>query len=821
MINKQLFRLHLALFFCFFLAVELAAQNRLLLPGEELSVFLDEHPAEKVYIHTDRDVYSVNDSVWFRIYLTNAHNNLPQSGFQSVYFELIDAAKNIKVRNLILTYNGFGKGDLDLSSYKLDGGKYQLRVYSNYQRNFGESFLFHKNIVLTNQSNNQSVEPEVGKKKKQEKEIGNQNLSSSNPVDIQFLPEGGYLSYGCPCTVAFIARDTNNQPVDVSGWIVNGTDEKIIRFSSSHNGMGKFAFIPEKDVVYKAVLDNFPGFAVQLPPATDKTRFSVRILKDTVIGLILWKPKIPSSSENYYLINRARGKISFFTKIGMSDTPAQIKLGWSKFESGVNNLTLADSLMRPLAERLIFVKKDDFFTIETNTDREEYGRREKVNVEIKTKQSNNAVPTNFSISVVNKAQDIALEQYPENILSYLLLDSELHGTVPNPSYYFKDDSISTLNKLDLVMLTYGWRNYNWNNFKDKLPDTAFKREPGLEISGKIKKLMGQKGVEDGKVSLIMKSKAGEVFISETQSDSTGVFRFPPSFFPDSVSAFLQGVNKHNRRNIEVINLSTFKPTAPVTFKSLSFPVPGDEQQSNFNRMANLRLLEDKAYNPGKYEILLDEVTVVKNKLDPMNESANDGHFRIYGMADNVLKVEDNMFAPDIWTLMSGRLSGVLVSGNSVSVRGNTPIFLLDGIPIEKDFLDGIPVSDIDKIEVLKNASNLAVFGVRGANGVIAVYTKHGETVYREEYYKGIINDKLRGYYLAREFYSPNYETSNIERSDHRATIYWNPEIVSDSTGTAKFSFFTSDDPGFMLLKVEGLSFDGKPGVGFLTIAKTN
>jgi TonB-dependent SusC/RagA subfamily outer membrane receptor len=131
------------------------------------------------------------------------------------------------------------------------------------------------------------------------------------------------------------------------------------------------------------------------------------------------------------------------------------------------------------------------------------------------------------------------------------------------------------------------------------------------------------------------------------------------------------------------------------------------------------------------------------------------------------------------------------------------------------------VSSIDKIEVLKSASNLAIFGSRGANGVIAVYTKHGENVGTDEYYKGIISEKLRGYYLAREFYSPDYDSVTGGKPDHRTTIYWNPEVKTDSAGVAKFSFFTTDDPGFMMLKVEGLSYDGKPGVGFLTIPKTN
>lgn len=823
MIKKRCYRLLAVFFFNFFFVVQLEAQNSTLPFGDELSVFLDKHPAEKVYLHTDRDIYSVNDSVWFKIYLTNAQNNIPQAGFRSVYVELIDDAKTIRIRNLILTYNGFGNGDFDLSLFKLEEGRYQLRAYSDYQRNFGDSFLFCKNILLTSLTDNQSANPNIGK---QGKESTNQSYSQSNRVDVQFLPEGGYLSSGCPCNVAFIARDENNQPIKVSGWIINDKNEKIVQFSTSHDGMGEFRFFPEKGVVYKALLDNSPDFIAFLPAATDKIQFSVDAINDSVVSIALWKFEIPSPPENYYLIISAKGEVSSFTKIRMAETQKQIKLRKSKFESGINKLTLADSLMRPVAERLIFVKENDFLTIEANTDREEYASREKVNVEIKTKYGAETIPVNLSISVVNKAQVVPLEQYPQNILSYLLLDSELHGTVPNPSYYFKDDSTSTLNKLDLVMQTYGWRNYNWDNFKDKLPDTTFTREAGIEITGKIKRLLGRQKIGNGRITLLAKNKAGQTFISEAQSDSSGIFRFPPSFFLDSAEVFLQGANKHNRKNIEVTNLSTYQPPMPVTFNQLSFPVPEDELQSDFKRMANLRLLDDKVYNPGKYEILLDEVNVVK-KLDQMSESVKDGRLRIYNVPDNVLKVDDNVTNTNIWSLITGAFPGVIVSGNDVSIRGsslskgNPPLFLLDGLPVEKEGIENIPLTTIDKIEVLKNAANLAIFGARGANGVIAIYTKKGEGIDREKYYKGIISEKLRGYYLAREFYSPNYENTTIEKPDHRATIYWNPEMISDSTGTAKISFFTSDDPGSMLLRVEGLSYDGKPGVAFLTIAKAN
>lgn len=145
---------------------------------------------------------------------------MPTIGLQSIYVELIDQLKIKRVRNLILTNNGFGKGDFDLSSYKLTGGKYQLRAYSTYQRNFGDDFLFSKNILLAELYQGQvlPIEGENPKDQKGKSFIDQvQKLQDSGSLDLQFLPEGGYLSVGCSCRMAFIARDTNNKPQAVSG----------------------------------------------------------------------------------------------------------------------------------------------------------------------------------------------------------------------------------------------------------------------------------------------------------------------------------------------------------------------------------------------------------------------------------------------------------------------------------------------------------------------------------------------------------------------------------------------------------------------------
>jgi TonB-dependent SusC/RagA subfamily outer membrane receptor len=89
-------------------------------------------------------------------------------------------------------------------------------------------------------------------------------------------------------------------------------------------------------------------------------------------------------------------------------------------------------------------------------------------------------------------------------------------------------------------------------------------------------------------------------------------------------------------------------------------------------------------------------------------------------------------------LLAGRIAGVTVTrvpggGISVQIRGpssfllsNEPLYVLDGIPIEpgpNGTLSWINPHDIASIEVLKDAASTAIYGARGANGVIVITTK--------------------------------------------------------------------------------------------------
>ena len=70
-----------------------------------------------------------------------------------------------------------------------------------------------------------------------------------------------------------------------------------------------------------------------------------------------------------------------------------------------------------------------------------------------------------------------------------------------------------------------------------------------------------------------------------------------------------------------------------------------------------------------------------------------------------------------------------------------------------------------------------------------------------------------GYQKPAEFYSPQYEVPDslqTDKTDFRTTIYWNPQIQTDSTGRAKVSFYTTDMNHDMEYVLEGITENGVP-----------
>ncbi len=105
-------------------------------------------------------------------------------------------------------------------------------------------------------------------------------------------------------------------------------------------------------------------------------------------------------------------------------------------------------------------------------------------------------------------------------------------------------------------------------------------------------------------------------------------------------------------------------------------------------------------------------------------------------------IEDMQKAPvaSFDQALAGRIAGVNVSSgdgqpgaaSQITIRGSSvtqdasPLYVVDGFPVENMDVNSINMNDIESIEVLKDASSIAIYGARGANGVIIITSKIGK-----------------------------------------------------------------------------------------------
>ncbi len=95
-----------------------------------------------------------------------------------------------------------------------------------------------------------------------------------------------------------------------------------------------------------------------------------------------------------------------------------------------------------------------------------------------------------------------------------------------------------------------------------------------------------------------------------------------------------------------------------------------------------------------------------------------------------VKNDNNRAYSNIYEFLQGKVPGVMVSGQSIRIRGtgsinsnNEPLILVDGI--EMSDISTINPMDVDSVDVIKDGSS-SIYGVRGANGVVLIKTKNAK-----------------------------------------------------------------------------------------------
>ncbi|MCY1723281.1 TonB-dependent receptor plug domain-containing protein [Prolixibacteraceae bacterium Z1-6] len=781
---------------------------------------LEKSKTEKVYLHLDRTIFSPGEDIWFKAYLLEGTFHALTSTSNNLHIELISPEGEIVASQVTLIHNGVGNGDIHLKYKQLKDGIYEIRAYTNFMRNFNEALYFKKNVLLTSTSVTKTPEKEQG-----------------SGIDLQFFPEGGQLVQNVSNRVAFKATDEKGNGKHVKLIIFDDSGNPVRECESIHNGMGQFIFTPEPNKHYFATINSPESASIKIPLPESTLEYSILVgnqFNELLDFTISTSPENARGQQISYII-QSRGKLCSSNNLRMNEAQQLVRIEKKELPAGISYVTVYNENGVPVCERLIYNQISPKVEVNITTNKTQYDTREEVTLNITTlDEEGKPVPANLSLAVIGQSIiDNQKEILSNNasIRSSVLLCSDIKGQVENPDFYFENFDMKKHQLLDLVLLTHGWRKYIWKEKVD-LPEFAmdFDYESGFTFTGTSKTLALKRPIPNSKVSLVMSDEG--FYYDEVTADKNGRFMFENTHLMDTTTVVFQAYTKKDKRNT-TIEIDEVRYDVPKT-KPVAQTVQ-NSNKSDLNEIAEqakkIRHIQDSL--AAKNYKILDEVTIKAQKKRTL-----DDHFRLYHHPDEVIEITDKYagyynildivdqeipsvqvygVCPEVQVIIRGSRS----LGNTLTANSNSS-FLLDGMFVDVNDICNIPVTQVDKIEVLKGSS-AAIFGSRAMNGIIAVYLKKANVKW--EYFPiGINKIKPKGYYRAREFYSPNYKMAQeqFEGPDYRNTLYWEPFITTGKEGKAELSFFNSDDSGKYNITVEGVGFNGSIAKSEATfIVKTN
>ena len=762
---------------------------------------------EKVYIHTDRNCYYPGNDLWFKAYLIQGSDRKLSGQSNNLHVELISPDSKIMMNHVIRLEGGLGHGDFKLPD-ELQPGRYRLRAYTNYMRNFGDQLFFNKEIVVINSK-------DVSDKIPDEKTV------VKNKLDISFFPEGGSLVDNISSVVAFKAVNALGKGCDVSGKIFTSAGELVTIFKSAHLGMGSFNFRPISGLSYYSIVKDSTGVEVRtaIPKSLSAgVTLSASIQNNQLLIISKTNPQtLPLVQDRNLVLSFSARKVALKSfSFKMKSYNNTFSLPVDSMPDGIILMTLSAPGDLPLSERLIFIQKENDFEVTIEPRKPVYKQRDSVEIRIAFSTGSDIRPEAFlSLSAAEKSFTDNNARYPTSISSWFLLESDVRGPIEEPSSYFDPSNRNRLPELDLLLLTQGWRDFDWKYNKEYFP-----HESGFTISGRLQKYNADKQSEAEKVNIAIVDDKHSL-TTTAPVDAAGRFRLDGIDLTGEASLIVSAVGKKGYpQGLVVLDTLQYTPEE-ITGNLSPQMVLSEAVVTEFKQAYETNETIRKKYKLSD-TISLGEINVTAAKRKDFQTTRIENSRSLYNKPDaEVIVTSKYAGYKNVFEILRGRVAGVIVNeangGYDIKIRGQNsisltpmPLFLIDGIQKSYDDMVTLPVGIVDRIDVLKSAGETAGFGVRGANGVIAIITRTGDNLPPDQPDNHSANRKISGYDAARVFYSPKHLSVSDNEPDLRTTLFWDPNIMLQSNQTQFLHYFNADDSSTIRIIVEGITSNGIP-----------
>ncbi len=460
-------------------------------------------PQERVYLHFDNSGYYLGETMWFKAYCVGGNGTTHATPKSKVLYIELCAPEGyvIETKKFKLDEKGCCHGEFDLKPSLLSG-YYEVRAYTRYMLNWGDDAVFSRVFPVYDKVNGDNYDfRNILDRKRGFLYRGKWVTQESKEPTLAFYPEGGHLVAGIETKVAFELRDKSGKPMNDTITIL-ADKEPLLTTVATHNGKGYFMLTPQADAKYRAeVICEKKKHKFELP-AIENGGATIAVKHDGDSIRFAVTSNLPAQTTGFVILNRNQAYI-------YKKNITALAMHRDKLREGVNRCLLLTADGTPLCERMFFVKhsvpqQGDIVPVKLKAEinglkAEEktfYKPYRKLTVKISS-EDGSPLPKDGSYSVaVTGEENSILTSYSSNIYTQMLLASELKGYIPDASQYFADDSESTRNNLDLLMLTHGWTAYDWSMLAGTDSTFSIKHpiEKGIQVKGyfmkkeKVKKL---------------------------------------------------------------------------------------------------------------------------------------------------------------------------------------------------------------------------------------------------------------------------------------------------------------------------------------------
>ncbi len=855
----------------FLYAQEETTVSRLSAFVEHIQVFNHLYPQEKVYLHFDNTGYFLGETIWFKAYVTTASDLMPTPLSRVLYVDLLDANGYVQNTQKLRIENGQADGAITLNRLGMKSGFYEVRAYTRPMLNWDTENLFSRVFPVFEEPESPGYydKPTLRKLSRSYYNVPSKRaeLSGGRSINVDFYPEGGALVNGLTSTVAFKVTDKKGSSVQANGYILTEKGDTLTHFSTLHEGMGSFLYTPKKEKSTLWIQPEGEKKSTGFPlPVSDREGavMQVQSLHEEYVQIaVAATPRFTTVPLG--LTVSCRGKVHFFDIVNLSalapgNSGHALNIPKSQLAGGVNQVTLFTADGKILSERLVYVPGKEQAVLTVLSEKARYKSFEPVHMEIFAKdEKDQPLQTSVSLSVRDSGSEI-LTSYGEDIRSNILLSSDLKGFIVNPGYYFESEDSLRRHALDLLMLTQGYRRYDWSQMAGLVPfEASHPIEKGILLEGDVRTTLMKKKNKGINVKMIFYSDHGYQS-ARCETDKDGKFNYLADDFYGNWKLQLESL-KRNKRKEQWITLNRlFAPGArPYNYYDTNLP-SWAEGQPKLSIRANQTHVgwseEDLRNDSLELAALSEKMKMLKEVVVQGRKGYqhiwNKGASFVYDVEEEADRLEDmakayneslidfleriNPYFHSRLVTVNKRNSAEALTLTAISAPGPSMVppqkiepsspnslpqthtelkLTYKGRPVLLHNLQGVQYSsEIGHIAIIEDPVYIREYAPdlsNHKNVVIVDVTRRASTAKGREPV-GVRLTTIQGFSLPRTFYNPDYSRQSVpEEMDVRRTLYWNPNVLTDPQGKATVSFYNNSTCRDMTVSAETLTTKGIPG----------